>query len=424
MGRHRLHADLCRTDAGVRPGGRHARPSPRVLVRHRLQRRRLPAAAPRRRPCVAAGGARGTGSWRSAGIVMRAGARHRAVSGIAAQPHPRHLHDGFRCGLGGGIAARRRAGAAFRLAVGVLVPRARCRSRHSCSPGDCPRRRAAARASVSTPPAPCCWCWRPARCCSASIACTRAACAPPFLWLFVRCGERVGFILRERRAAFPIIDLRYFRDVDFSLLNAGHVAGQPGGVFGAAAGAVLSRSRRRPGGAAGGRDAGGGEPRHGAGGTGRGPAGGTHRHRGAWRWQERGATALGQVLIGTAGAAPGLLAVRRLDVPARQRIGIVPGGLFRDRHRDAAARERGVAGSLVMMTRTHGDRDRRDGADAGIPDAACRGRVMAARATRRRSWPASRACSGLPRCCPSLVAVGCAVAGLGTWPRSLWRNGV
>ncbi len=33
-----------------------------------------------------------------------------------------------------------------------------------------------------------------------------------------------GFIVRERRTQRPIIDLRFFRDIDFSLLNAGHAA--------------------------------------------------------------------------------------------------------------------------------------------------------------------------------------------------------
>ena len=33
-----------------------------------------------------------------------------------------------------------------------------------------------------------------------------------------------GFVAQERRAPRPIIDLRFFRDVDFSLLNAGHAA--------------------------------------------------------------------------------------------------------------------------------------------------------------------------------------------------------
>jgi len=44
----------------------------------------------------------------------------------------------------------------------------------------------------------------------------------PFLAGFVLAAA--GFALRERRAAFPIIDLRCFGDLDFSLLNAGNVA--------------------------------------------------------------------------------------------------------------------------------------------------------------------------------------------------------
>jgi MFS family permease len=34
----------------------------------------------------------------------------------------------------------------------------------------------------------------------------------------------VGFVLRERRTAQPLIDLRYFHDRDFALVNAAHVA--------------------------------------------------------------------------------------------------------------------------------------------------------------------------------------------------------
>ena len=34
----------------------------------------------------------------------------------------------------------------------------------------------------------------------------------------------VGFVVQERRTQRPIIDLRFFRDFDFSLLNAGHAA--------------------------------------------------------------------------------------------------------------------------------------------------------------------------------------------------------
>ena len=100
---------------------------------------------------VAAGGARGAGSWRSAGIVMRPGARHRAVSGIAAQPDPRPVHDGFR------RSARRRGhcspacwcSASAGTRCSGSAPH--CRSRRSCSHGDCPPRCPPARASASTP---------------------------------------------------------------------------------------------------------------------------------------------------------------------------------------------------------------------------------------------------------------------------------
>ena len=77
VGRHRLYADLCRVDAGVRPARRHARPSARVLARQRLQRRCVPGLRRGAVTALAAGGARGAGRRCGAGIVMRPGARHR-----------------------------------------------------------------------------------------------------------------------------------------------------------------------------------------------------------------------------------------------------------------------------------------------------------------------------------------------------------
>jgi EmrB/QacA subfamily drug resistance transporter len=37
-------------------------------------------------------------------------------------------------------------------------------------------------------------------------------------------GSGIGFVMRERRAIQPIIDLRYFHDRDFALVNAAHIA--------------------------------------------------------------------------------------------------------------------------------------------------------------------------------------------------------
>jgi EmrB/QacA subfamily drug resistance transporter len=46
--------------------------------------------------------------------------------------------------------------------------------------------------------------------------------AAPFFAVFAAAA--LGFVWRERRAAFPIIDLHCFRDIDFALLNAGNAA--------------------------------------------------------------------------------------------------------------------------------------------------------------------------------------------------------
>ena len=86
MGRHRLHADLRRVDAGVRPTRRHARPSARVPAWHRRQCSGLPGMC---RVAVAALAAYGTGRSGDRcrpGTLMRPGACHRAVSRAPAQP--------------------------------------------------------------------------------------------------------------------------------------------------------------------------------------------------------------------------------------------------------------------------------------------------------------------------------------------------
>jgi MFS family permease len=162
-----------------------------------------------------------------------------------------------------------------------------------------------------------------------------------------------GFIVQERRCLRPIIDLRFFRDLDFSLLNTGHAAlslagfsvlllapfylSRFGGLSAHATGLLLAAS----------------------------PAGAAVAAPLAARLASRlpprllavigaGAMAAGQVLIGTAGPRP--------DIPllagamALQGIGV---GLFQVAYFDIVTgaiprADRGVAGSLVMMTRTIG----------------------------------------------------------------------
>jgi EmrB/QacA subfamily drug resistance transporter len=162
-----------------------------------------------------------------------------------------------------------------------------------------------------------------------------------------------GFIMRESRTERPIIDLRFFRDFDFSLLNAGHAAlnlagfsvlllvpfylSRFGGLTAFATGLLLACS----------------------------PTGTVVAAPLAARLAARvaprllallgaGGMAVGQVLIATAGATP--------DIPvlaaamALQGFGV---GLFQVAYFDIVTAsiprsDRGVAGSLVMMTRTLG----------------------------------------------------------------------
>ncbi|HET7880604.1 MAG TPA: MFS transporter, partial [Acetobacteraceae bacterium] len=163
----------------------------------------------------------------------------------------------------------------------------------------------------------------------------------------------VAFVIQEGRAPRPIIDLRFFRDLDFSLLNAGHallnLAGfsvlllvpfylsRLGELTPFATGLLLACS----------------------------PAGTAVAAPLAARIASRvpprrlallGAScmAIGQLLISTADATPD---IPRLAVAmAVQGIGV---GLFQVAYFDIATAsipraDRGVAGSLVMMTRTLG----------------------------------------------------------------------
>jgi MFS family permease len=162
-----------------------------------------------------------------------------------------------------------------------------------------------------------------------------------------------GFILQERRTARPIIDLRMFRDIDFSLLNGGHallnLAGfsvlllvpfylsRFGGLSPYATGLLLACS----------------------------PAGTALAAPLAARLAARVAPRL-LALLGAAAMATGQLLIATADVTpaipllaaamALQGCGI---GLFQVAYFDIVTAalpraDRGVAGSLVMMTRTLG----------------------------------------------------------------------
>jgi EmrB/QacA subfamily drug resistance transporter len=162
-----------------------------------------------------------------------------------------------------------------------------------------------------------------------------------------------GFVMRERRTAQPILDLRYFRDRDFSMVNAAHVllnmAGfsimllvpfyldRVGGLSVPVGGLVLSAS----------------------------PLGIMLSAPVAGRLATRlaprrlalagaAAMAVAQVCIGLAGSNP--------DIPLLVAAMFLQGsglGLFQVAYFDIATatiprQDRGVAGSLVMMTRTVG----------------------------------------------------------------------
>jgi MFS family permease len=162
-----------------------------------------------------------------------------------------------------------------------------------------------------------------------------------------------GFIVQERRSFRPIIDLRLFRDLDFSLLNAGHAAlnlagfsvlllvpfylSRFGGLSAHATGLLLATS----------------------------PAGTALAAPLAARLASRipprllavigaGAMATGQVLIGTAAPEPNIPVLA--GAMLLQGFGV---GLFQVAYFDIVTNaipraDRGVAGSLVMMTRTTG----------------------------------------------------------------------
>jgi MFS family permease len=163
----------------------------------------------------------------------------------------------------------------------------------------------------------------------------------------------VGFVVQERRTQRPIIDLRFFRDFDFSLLNAGHAVLSLAGFsvlllvpfylsrFGSltafATGLLLACS----------------------------PAGTVVAAPLAARLTARvssrllallgaGGMAIGQVLIGTADATPNIPILAAAMVLQGFGVGLFQVAYFDIVTASIPRADRGVAGSLVMMTRTLG----------------------------------------------------------------------
>ena len=163
----------------------------------------------------------------------------------------------------------------------------------------------------------------------------------------------VGFVVQERRTQRPIIDLRFFRDFDFSLLNAGHAAlslagfsvlllvpfylSRFGGLTAYATGLLLACS----------------------------PAGTVVAAPLAARLTARvsprllallgaGGMAIGQVLIGTADATPNIPVLAAAMVLQGFGVGLFQVAYFDIVTASIPRSDRGVAGSLVMMTRTLG----------------------------------------------------------------------
>jgi MFS family permease len=163
----------------------------------------------------------------------------------------------------------------------------------------------------------------------------------------------IGFIVQERRTERPIINLRLFRDFDFSLLNAGHAAlnlagfsvlllvpfylSRFGGLTAHATGLLLACS----------------------------PAGTALAAPIAARLATRGpprllaligalAMAIGQVLIGTSGATPNLPVLAGAMLLQGSGVGLFQVAYFDIATASIPRADRGVAGSLVMMTRTLG----------------------------------------------------------------------
>ena len=165
VGRHFIHVDLRRADAGVRSCWRSAGVPPHLSRRQPLERDRFrPVCDGAELRCVACR-ARAARRRRRDGPELRAGARDQPLCRDRAHADPRCLYDGHwprRCAR---PADRRTAGAVDRLARGILVSR--------------PIRIVGLPAGLATPArhAPgaardirchwgvCCWYWRSARCC-------------------------------------------------------------------------------------------------------------------------------------------------------------------------------------------------------------------------------------------------------------------
>jgi MFS family permease len=181
---------------------------------------------------------------------------------------------------------------------------------------------------------------------------------PESSWLFTLAAlvcliATAGFIVQEKRSLRPIINLHFFRDLDFSLLNGGHTAlslagfsvlllvpfylSRFGGLSAHATGLLLAAS----------------------------PAGTVlAAPLAAWLASQipprllavigAGAMATGQVLIATAEPEPNIPVLA--GAMLLQGFGV---GLFQVAYFDIVTNaipraDRGVAGSLVMMTRTIG----------------------------------------------------------------------
>ena len=124
MGGHRLYADLRRADAGVRPRRRHAGLSAHLPGRQRVERGRVCAVRGGADLRLAAGRTRAARSRRGAGAELRAGAGHQPVSRDRAHAAFSASTRWSSASAAHWVRARRPAGAAVRLARGVLVPRA------------------------------------------------------------------------------------------------------------------------------------------------------------------------------------------------------------------------------------------------------------------------------------------------------------
>ena len=159
--------------------------------------------------------------------------------------------------------------------------------------------------------------------------------------------------MRERRTQRPIIDLRFFRDFDFSLLNAGHAALSLAGFsvlllvpFYLSRFGGLSALHDRPAARL-------LACRHGRRGTARRTADDTRRTR-LLALLGAGGMAIGQMLIGTADATPNIPMLAAAMVLQGFGVGLFQVAYFDIVTASIPRADRGVAGSLVMMTRTLG----------------------------------------------------------------------